>query len=560
MTKDEFLDIMGSIDESIIDGVLDVPCTDKVRRSSALKYILYAAACIAVVFAVGSAVRYFNGSTFLPNSGTSDVSTSVVGISDNSDISDSSDSIDSDYPSVDDEHTGSWNPEEVINNSNPVLGGSAVFSTAELGELSVSLILHDITKLPGEEYSYNGYDYTDYWGAKDIVLYAKYNDVDGMMYTYEKMMEKVSEHYNGQEYFIHSKCLFDGSTRLFERKSGFPVLMQYIDYNTEKDAMTARYFAVYPKHIIGEIMEEKNPHYKGIEPFYINGIKRICSSWYSYQTSESIYRKDDSVLVDPEYGYELYFDDMYTAKLIYPDQMPEGYENIKLDDLRGWDPEKLEYDPYPEVGESAIVSTASAGDMTVSLVMLDVRKRPGEQHYSFPLENALNMWAAGEICVYVKDGDKRMIAYLPPTDGVCGSVFLFENQLFDGCIRLFRTETDGKTHYLLMMLYKDTSGSELVPLFYDIDIDFYTVKDKANDELKYQADETRKDENGIRYSLHYLQTIEVSADGIAGMNEGLRVSESFAHKEGTTFVDPVYGYEITFDMKNGTATVSYPNG
>ena len=240
--------------------------------------------------------------------------------------------------------------------------------------------------------------------------------------------------------------------------------------------------------------------------------------------------------------------------------MPEGYETLELDDLRGWDPEKLEYDPYPEVGESAIVSTASADDMTVSLVMLDVRKRPGEQHYSFPLENQLNNWAAGEICVYVKVGDKRMIAYLPPADGVSGSVLLPENCLFDGCTRLFRTETDGETHYLFMMLYKDNSGGELVSSFYDIDIDSYTVKDKVNDELKYQTDETRKDENGIRYSLHFLQPNEVSADGIAEMNEGLRVSESFAYKSGATFVDPVYGYEITFDMKNGTAAVSYPNG
>lgn len=559
MTKDEFLDIMGGIDENIIDSTLDISRMDTIvipnKRLSLLKCLLYAAACVALVFAVSSAVRYFNGKVFLPNSGTSD-STSIINISESTStisITDSSeDSYSSDYSHYLEykdlfkpDFIRGWNPDDITADGELVLGGSAVVSQAELNGVTVSLILHDITKLPGEERSINGFDYTDYWGARDIVLYAKNRGGDKVIY------DEVSWLYNDEEKFIHSKCLFNGGTRLLQRnKPSFVV--QYVDYDEDKDAYIASFLDVNPQYARYEFGEkdENNISNYGIFRFIVDGTDRIGGVGYGYQASGRFYRKNSSVFVDAEYGYELHLNDATTAKLIYPDKMPEGYEDVELKHLRGWDPEKLEYNPYPGVGESAIVSTASVDDMTVSLVMIGVQQRPGEQHRIYSNNNRLDLWRADEICIYVKHSDgRRMIAYFPPSDFINASVTLPEKYLFDGCIRLFKTEKDGDTHYLMMRIY---DKNEPVPSFYDLDIDFYTVYPKANEDLKYQAAKTDKDENGIRESLYYLQPVEISPDDTIG--SGLFISESFEYKGGTTFADPVYGYELTFDFDNRTGT------
>ncbi|MBD5129394.1 MAG: hypothetical protein HDT43_05670 [Ruminococcaceae bacterium] len=555
MTKNEFLDIMGAVDEDIIDSTLDISRMDTIvipyKRTPVWKYLLYAAACIALVFTAGSAVRYFNGKVLLPNGVSSDSTSSDDTSGDAStestssdDISESSDSSES-YDDYDDydrfwepDFIRGWNPDE-ITGGELVLGGSAVASKSELNGMTVSLILHDITKLPGEERIVNGFDYTDYWGAKDIVLYAKTDD--GEKYIYDD----VSWLYNDEERFIHSKCVSNGGTRLYQRKHP-DFVVQYVDYDADNDAFIARFFNIIEGYDPHRTDENKISSF-GIFSYFVDGIDRLGGVGFGYQTSGRFYRKSSSVFVDEEYGYELHFSEPANIKLVYPDKMPAGYEDVEIDYLRGWDPEKLKYDPYPEVGESAIVSTTTVEDMTVSIVMIGVQRRPGEMHRYYLLNNRLDEWNADRICIYVKHSDgRRMIAYFPPWDYTTRSVSLHESELFEGCIRLFRMEDD---RYLMVMLSRDDPDSDPVPYyFFDLEIDEYTVYPIVNDELKYQASITYKDENGIRYSQFSLQPNEVPA-------EGLRVSDSFEYKGGTTFADPVYGYEITFDFHERIGTV-----
>lgn len=532
MTKDEFLDIMGGIDESIIDGTLDLPHMDTVvmpyKRPSVLKYILYAAACIALVFAVGSAVRYFNGREFLPNDAVSDSSDSTSIIN----IDNVSDSGETKNPFPD--FIRSWNPENILPDAKPELGRSAVVSTAELDGISVSLILHNITKLPGEEYSAKGHDYTDYWGAEDIALYVK--DKNGVKTLYEY----VTDHYNENQKFIHGNCIFDGCTRLYETEYSF-IIMQYADYDSDKDALIARYYNVYTySPNIGMKKDQNNISNEGIYPIPIDGISRIGGWAYGYQASKSIYQ-DGALLVDPEYGYELNLN-KYWLPVIYPDKMPEGYEEQDLFCLTGWDPESLEYDPHPAASESAVVSTAAVDDMTVSLIMYNVVKRPGERHYIYSGDEYLDMWIAGNIYLYIKDGDgRRLMTHLPTPLFTDAATLLPSACLFDGCTRLFRTEKDGEPHYILMQYYKlDDDSGEPQALFIDIDMEHYIT-------------DTSRDENGV-YLGRSFRVFNVSLIGENESVTGIPVSESFAHKEGTTFVDPVYGYELTFDYNNFSGT------
>lgn len=197
--------------------------------------------------------------------------------------------------------------------------------------------------------------------------------------------------------------------------------------------------------------------------------------------------------------------------------------------------------------------------MTVSLVMIGVQQRPGEQHRIYSNNNRLDLWRADEICIYVKHSDgRRMIAYLPPSDFTTVSVAFPGSALFDGCIRLFRMEND---HYLMVMLNRDYPAADPAPYyFFDLDIDEYTVYPIENEELKYQAKRTDKDENGIRKSLYFLQPIEVSVNGKINTEEGLRVSDSFEYKGGATFADSVYGYEITFDFHERTGAAVSTRG
>lgn len=534
MTKDEFLDIMGGIDESIIDGTLDISRMDTVvipyKRPSVLKYIIYAAACIALVFAVGSAVRYLNGRVLPPNDGTSE-STSVINI-DNISYSETSDTP---APDI----IRGWDPED-IQKTDPVVGGSAVLSAAELDGMSVSLILHDITKLPGEKYSANGHDYTDYWGAKDIVLCVK--DDMGRK-TIENFSPCFDNDYDPTEYFLPDECIFDGCTRLFKTEKNGKytyIVMQFADRDTDSGALIARYYTVAIGTNYEALHDENDILSNSLIPLSVTGINRIGGWAYGYQTSKSIYQKENSVLSDPEYGYEMIIDPDHCGKIVYPYKMPEGYENAA--GLTGWDPEELEYDPDPEAGETAVVSAASADGMTVSLIMYNVIKRPGEEHRAF----SDDWWAAEQIYLYVKDGEgRRLLAVMPSPLHTFTSGALPEACLFDGCTRLIKTETDGETHYLLIQHVLCGDEGEPLAYFFDLDMELYTA-------------DTDKDENGI--CLGSLQPLGVSHNEATGSTAGCRVSESFAHKEGTTFVDPVYGYEVKFDYDSFSGTAVSTQG
>lgn len=522
MTKNEFLDIMGEIDEDIIDDVLDVPqrggLAGSYKRASVMKYLLGAAACIALIFAAGAAVRCFNVKDLFfdpANSGG--------------------------------DHIGNWDPDDITVNNNLMIGSSAVVSTAELeGQFTVSLIMHDITKLPGEKYSANGHDYTDYWGAKDIALYIKYaNGKKGLF-------EHVTPHSDGGMEFIHDKCLFEGSTRLLDTGSDLNttyipehIVMQYADYDAENDALIARYFEPMNVYSTHNVDEHRIPRY-GLQPYIIDGIDRIGGWKYGYQASENFYREYGAVYADPEYGYQISFYIPWRAMALYPDRInhyEDSSENVK--DLTGWDPEKLKYDPSPKAGETAVVSAATVDDLTVSLILYNVIKRPEEDHYLYSGDEWKNMWVADEIYLYAKDGSGRKLMWELPTPlSAEYAKGIPADCIFDGSTRLIKAIMDGEEHYLLIQHYKSDGGDTLAH-FYDLNTDL----SDANPE---------RDENGILKIGKLIRPFGVYRSGSRYSSiYGSPVSESFAHKTGSTFADPVNGYEITFDTAKGTADVVY---
>lgn len=523
MTKDEFLDIMGEIDEDIIDGALDVSHRDGVtrpyKRTPVLKYVLSAAACIALVFAAGAAVRYFNVKDLFFNHANSG----------------------GDFIS-------DWDPDDIAVNNNLMIGSSTVVSTAELeGRFTVSLIMHDITKLPGKKYSANGHDYTDYWGARDIALYIKY--ANGK----RSLFEHVTPHSDGGMEFIHDKCLFEGSTRVLDTGSDFNptytyipehVVMQYADYDAENDALIARFFE--PRGEKLEYNDHINPTYD-LQPYIIDGIDRIGGWKYGYQASENFYREYGAVYADPEYGYEINFYIPWRAMAVYPDRInrDENLSGYVNDTLTGWDPEKLKYDPSPKAGESAVVSAATVDDLTVSLILYNVIKRPEEDHYLYSGDEWKNLWVADEIYLYAKDGSGRKLMWELPTPlSAEYAKGIPADCIFDGSTRLIKAIMDGEEHYLLIQHYKPDGGDTLAH-FYDLNIDL----SDANPE---------RDENGILKIGKLIRPFGVYRSGsIYSSIYGSPVSESFAHKTGSTFADPVNGYEITFDTAKGKAEVIY---
>lgn len=538
MTKDEFLDVMGGIDERLIDSTLDISRMETVivpyKRPPVLKYILCAAACAAMIFAVAGGVRYFNGKALLPNSGNSESSdSSVADSTDGSKVSGES-TVNSSVNNV----TG-WNPEDILDSERHV-GSSAVISTAELDGISVSLIMHNITKLPGEPYSANGYDYTDYYGAEDIVLYAK--DDKG-----RKLLEDyVTPHNSAGVNFLHKDCLFDGSTRLYKsRQNGeeYYVLMQYSDYNKENDAFIAGFYNVdLDMYTDNRIKDENGILRCGLECYRISGPKRIGSWWAGYPASKSFGYKEGAVFADPEYGYEITIGAPAKARVIYPADMPDGYEELDPDNITGWDPEKLEYNPYPEVGESAVVSTDTVDGITVSLIMYNVVKRPGESDYRYTEECYPNMWVAENICLYIKDGEgRRVMGYLPSILYTDNARILPKECLFDGCTRLFGTEQGGETHYLIMQyIDHDVESDSTQAVFIDCDMELYTANVSV-------------DENGIAIGGGLRPIGVTGSESLIGSFEYCRVSKGFEHTKGTTFIDPEYGYVVTFDFKNHSA-------
>lgn len=491
MTKDEFLDFMGEIDGKLIESALDISRMETVElpyeRPPVLRYIYGAAACLAA-FVTVLAVRFFNGISPLPSGGSescfsSESSNAAESSSDSSDSSDSSTESAEDF--VPDFIRG-WNPDDIPYDGlcgNFSLGESAAFSTAELDGIRAMLILHDITKLPGEEYSENGHDYTDYYGAKDIVLYVTDGKENRILEEY------VTPHENDEMKFIHKNCFIGKGTRWFKTKDDdgeHYILMQITDYNEENDAPIASFYECdFDIKYSNDRFDENGISAFGLRGYRIWGFGRIGGWGYGYQASSEFYQSGDTTFTDPTYNYKLSIDtNSWTAYIITPDCAAYQDENVDYSAVTGWDPEALPYNPYPAVGESAVVSRAELDGLQVELIMINVIKCPGERNYNYKNDHSLDLWAADNICLYIKDNQgRRVLSHLnTPMFNDCAK-FLPGECLFDGCTKIFSLERDGELYYVIMQYYLEDSG-KLDAVFVSGDMELYDST-------------AEKDENGI---------------------------------------------------------------
>lgn len=491
MTKDEFLDIMGEIDGKLIESALDISRMETVEipyeRPPVLRYILGAAACVAAVFVTALAVRYFNGIAPLPsNTSESYCSSESANISESSsDIHDSSTDVsDSSTESTEDfvpDFIRGWNPDDIPYDGlcgNFSLGESAAFSTAELDGIRAMLILHDITKLPGEEYSENNHDYTNYYGAKDIALYV--TDDKGN----KVLEENVTPHFNDDMKFIHKNCFIGEGTRLFRTEMDNEeryILMQIADYNEENDAPIARFYECESEYYR---FDENGIAVFGLTKYESWGFGRIGGWCYGYQASDEFYQNGGAAFVDPKYNYKLFLNpNSRVARIVTPDCAVFQNDNFDFYHTTGWDPEALPYNPYPDVGESAVVSRAELDGIQVELIMINVIKRPWESHYTY---RATDNWVADDICLYIKDdsGRKVLSSLLTPwTNGV--SKCLPESCLFDGCTKIFSLERGDELDYVIMQYcVADKDSRMLDAVFVSGDMELYDST-------------AEKDENGI---------------------------------------------------------------
>lgn len=243
------------------------------------------------------------------------------------------------------------------------------------------------------------------------------------------------------------------------------------------------------------------------------------------------------------------------------DKLAKKYENDFISDLKksgdtslsrteatiGWDPEAVTSDRL-ENGGDAILSRASLDGMNVSLIAHDITHLPddeidGELHTA----NCEGNLCADKILLYLEDdiGRKMLSTQI---NGSVGHHAIGGECLFDGSTRIYKTEQDGETYYLLMQyaMY-DKDGKALIASFYVLDMELY---ERSAESIG---------ENGILCgSLWFVNIADPGEKRVGGWAQGYQASKEFAFKEGTTFYDPEYGYEITFDMKKGRAKVVYP--
>lgn len=516
MTKNEFLDVMGEIDGKLIESTLDISRMETVEipyeRPPVFRYIFGAAACVVAVFVTALAVRHFNGIATQPLDSTSEnysfsesesVSTTGSDSSDDSDISDSS-SESTEAPEPD--FIRGWDPEDYLSNGlheNIALGESLTLSTAELDGIKVALILHDITKLPGEEYSENGLDYTNYYGAKDIVLYII--DDKGR----KCLQEYVTPHRNDGMQFIHQNCFIGESTRLFKTESDdgeHYVLMQIADYSEENDAPIATFYDVY---MVSDRLDENGISGYGLIEYYIRGTGRVGGWRFGYQASGDFCHSGGTTFTDPVYNYNISICPNTDKAYVISADIPLQDKNADFSELNitGWDPDTLPFNTYPEVGESAVVSRAELDGLQAELIMINVIKRPGERHYIYSQDDYLDMWVADDICLYIKDDNgRRILSHLntPLTTGF--AKFMPEECLFVGSTKIFSVERDGVSDYVIMQYCTiDEDSGTLNAAFVSGDTELYDLT-------------APKDENGITIGGGLLPltprgTITSSSDG-----------------------------------------------
>lgn len=244
------------------------------------------------------------------------------------------------------------------------------------------------------------------------------------------------------------------------------------------------------------------------------------------------------------------------------EKLMSKYENDLLNDIKnnglssdsapqtvtGWDPDAVKK-TAPEIGGDAVLSSVSLDGVDVSLIAHDIThlpdKTPDNIHHT---EDCCGCLCAERVLLYLKDGEGRKALSTQINSISPGHHRISGECIFDGCTRICKTEQGGETYYLLMQFAEyDKENDALLAAFYVLDMELYDLS-------------AVKDENGI--SCGGLWIIGVNApEGkrIGGWGQAYQASKEFEYRSGTTFYDPVYGYEITFDMKRGSASVAYPN-
>lgn len=283
MTRDEFLDIMGSIDSELIDRAVNSSNPSEISDISRDKIIKlqnkrsYALRCI-VKFSAYAAI--LAGAIALWN---------FIGAPTQTDYP--SESTNSSYPAAD--LIRGWNPDKLVYSDTPVLGGNMRVSVAELDGITAELILHNIKKEAGtllldepeskssksnaeepeealEDYtedfsikpSYYDWNYIDYVGAEDIVLYIHDNEGRRFIET------SITPHSYGGMELISSDCLFEDSTRLYKAEDDY-ILMQYADFDSNHSLPIARFYKV---DLSGQGLCDENGIYSGgLTSIKVNG-------------------------------------------------------------------------------------------------------------------------------------------------------------------------------------------------------------------------------------------------------------------------------------------------
>lgn len=507
MTKDEFMDIMGGIDEALIGSALDISRTDAVEvtyeRPAVLRYIMGFAACIVILVTV-IAVRSFSGVSRQPNT---------------------SEDANSSAPNEPDFIRG-WDPEELVYNEFDGLlciGANARIPVAELDGITAELILHNIKKEAGTKLvnELTDFEYTDCIGAEDIVLYV--HDERGRRFV----VTSVTPHsYNDME-LISVNCLFDDCTRLYKTESGGKseyVLMQYVDYNSERSALIACFYTL---DLDKQTRRDENGIYDGSDwRVGVVGNRRIGGWQYGYQASKEFEYVGGAKFRDLIHGYEMLWNGY--GKVVYPNEMPEGYADIDFNNITGWDPDKLEITENMFPGDSAIVAARAAGGITASLIFHDIIKSPG-RHFIYSEDKYLDMWAADDICLYITDTEGHRVLSRIPTPLTDGSVqFLPSSFLLLGNI-IEIVPTDGGNYSIMMCLTEENGVPQAI--FIDCDLE------------RYAAD-SPKDENGISLcgSLQIAAGDDLYNDMVYPYTEEASFSSDVSANDGTleVFYEEVY--------------------
>lgn len=331
MTRDEFTDIMGKIDEKLIEGALNAFQPEIVevkynKHSSVLRYAVKAAACFMILGAVLIGVPYLK--KILPQ---------------RDDFSENAGGSTSISASAEYEFKRGWSPDKLVydlvynesedymyisdgDNFDTHIGENMIAYIAKLDGITAELILHNIKKEARTELVNEaaGFDYTEYIGAEDIVLYV-HDDMGNRF-----IADDVTPHFYNDMELINVHCLFDGCTRLYKTDNSEYVLMQYADCND--GALIASFYGIDFNTQDNQICHDENGIYDASAwRVQIVGNKRIGSWKYGYQASKK-FEYAGGKFRDVAYGYEMYWNE--SVKAIYPYYLPayEEYEKFVIVD------------------------------------------------------------------------------------------------------------------------------------------------------------------------------------------------------------------------------------